>query len=165
MDTASGWARCSSPQPQASRSISSGVSLPSSAGTGSSLIPPTRSGAPFSSTLMWALAAHTTAPQRGSMDCSADVGAGAVEHRERLRAGPEVLGHHLLQPRRVRVLAVGDLVAPVGGGQRGEDLRVHPGVVVGGEAPHGRIVQRRRCRCGPGGGSAVVVIALLTLSV
>ena len=44
MDTASGWARCSSPQPQASWSINSGVSFPFGVATGSSLNPPTLSG-------------------------------------------------------------------------------------------------------------------------
>ena len=33
-------------------------------------MPPIRSGAPFSSMLMWAVEAQTTAPQRGSRDCS-----------------------------------------------------------------------------------------------
>ena len=33
IDTASGWARCSSPKPQASRSMSSGVSFPSGVST------------------------------------------------------------------------------------------------------------------------------------
>ena len=69
-ETTSGCARCSSPQPHASRSMSSGVSLPSSVGTVSSLMPATRSGAPPSSTLMWAVDAAITAPQRGSIDCS-----------------------------------------------------------------------------------------------
>lgn len=41
-----------------------GVSLPSGVGTVSSLRPPTRSGAPPSSTLMWADSAQITAPQR-----------------------------------------------------------------------------------------------------
>ena len=46
METTCGIARCSSAQPQAWRSISSGVSLPSGVGTVSSLSPPIRSGAP-----------------------------------------------------------------------------------------------------------------------
>ena len=33
-------------------------------------MPATRSGAPPSSTLMWAVDAEITAPQRGSIDCS-----------------------------------------------------------------------------------------------
>ncbi len=70
IDTTPGWARCSSPKPQACRSTSSGVSLPSGVGTVSSLSPPTRSGAPFSSVLMWAVSAQMTAPHRGSIDCS-----------------------------------------------------------------------------------------------
>ena len=67
MLTASGWARCSSPQPYASRATSSGVSLPSGVGTVSNLRPVIRSGAPASSVLMWAVSAVMTAPQRGSM--------------------------------------------------------------------------------------------------
>ncbi len=64
METTCGMARCSSSQPYAWRSISSGVSLPSGVGTVSSFRPPTRSGAPHSSTLMCALSAQITAPQR-----------------------------------------------------------------------------------------------------
>ncbi len=45
------------------------MSLPSSVGTFRILIPATRSGAPPSSTLMWAVDAAITAPQRGSIDC------------------------------------------------------------------------------------------------
>lgn len=41
-----------------------GVSLPSGVGTASSLRPAIRSGAPPSSTWMWALLAQITAPQR-----------------------------------------------------------------------------------------------------
>ena len=71
MLTASGCARCSSPHPHASRSMSSGVSLPSGVGTVSSLRPVIRSGAPPSSVWMWAFALVTTAPQRGSRLVSA----------------------------------------------------------------------------------------------
>ena len=91
---------------------------------------------------MCAVDAAITAPQRGSIDCSADdVGAGAVEHRERLDALAEVLREDLLQARGVDVLAVGDLVAVVGGGDRGEHLGVDAGVVVGGEAAEVRVVE------------------------
>ena len=69
MLTASGCARCSSPHPHASTSISSGVSLPSGVVTVSSLRPATRSGAPFSSVWMCAVEVHTTAPHGGSIDC------------------------------------------------------------------------------------------------
>ena len=48
---------------------------------------------------------------------------------------------HLLQPRGVDVLAVRDLVAAVGGGDRGEHLGVDAGVVVGGEAADGGVVE------------------------
>jgi hypothetical protein len=71
MLTASGWARCSSPHPQASRSMSSGMSLPSGVCTGSSLSPVILSGAPPSSVWMWALALVTTAPHLGSRLVSA----------------------------------------------------------------------------------------------
>ena len=142
IDTTSGCARCSSPQPQASSSMSSGVSLPFGVRTVSSLMPPTRSGAPPSSELMCAVDALMTAPQRGSIDCSAgDVGARAVEHREHLDALAEVLREDLLQPLGVDVLAVRDLVAAVGGGDGGEHLGVHARVVVGGEAADGDVVE------------------------
>ena len=71
-----------------------------------------------------------------------DVRAGAVEDRERLDALAEVLDEDLLQPRGVLVLAVGDLVAVVGGGDRGEHLGMDAGVVVGGEAAEVRVVER-----------------------
>ena len=71
-----------------------------------------------------------------------DVRAGAVEDREGLDALAEVLGEDLLQPRGVVVLAVGDLVAVVRGGDRGEHLGVDAGVVVGGEAADVRVVER-----------------------
>ena len=70
-----------------------------------------------------------------------DVRPGAVEHREGLDALPEMPGAHLLQAGRVHVLAVGDLVAAVGGGDRSEHLGVHARVVVGGEAADGGVVE------------------------
>ena len=66
---------------------------------------------------------------------------GAVEDREGLDARAEVLGEDLLQALGVDVFAVGDLVAVVRGGDRGEDLGVHARVVVGGEAADGRVVE------------------------
>ena len=69
-----------------------------------------------------------------------DVRPGAVEHRPHGGVLAEVLGHDLLEAGRVHVLAVGDLVAPVGLGDRREHLRVDAGVVVRGEAPLLRIV-------------------------
>ncbi len=71
MLTARGWARCSSPQPKASVSTSSGVSLPSGVGTVKSLRPLTRSGAPPSSVWMCAVPLAMTAPQRGMSAVSA----------------------------------------------------------------------------------------------
>ncbi len=65
MLTASGCARCSSPQPKASVSTNLGLSLPSGVGTVKSLRPLTRSGAPPSSVWMWAVPLAMTAPQRG----------------------------------------------------------------------------------------------------
>jgi hypothetical protein len=62
------------------------------------------------------------------------VGSGAVEHREDLHLRTEVHRHHLVQPRRVGVRPVGHLMASVGRGDGGQDLRVGSGVVVGGEA-------------------------------
>ena len=70
-----------------------------------------------------------------------DVRAGAVEDRERLGLRAEVLAHDLLQALGVDVLAVGDLVAVVRGGDRGEHLGVHAGVVVAREAAGVRVVQ------------------------
>ncbi len=64
IETTCGIARCSSSQPKACRSIRSGVSLPSGVCTVRSFRPPMRSGAPPSSTLMCALSAQITAPQR-----------------------------------------------------------------------------------------------------
>src|SRR5699024_1525003 len=69
METTSGCARCSLPNPHASRLTNSGVSLPSLVGTGNNLMEPMRSGAPPSSTLMCAVAAQITAPQRGNNAC------------------------------------------------------------------------------------------------
>jgi hypothetical protein len=71
-----------------------------------------------------------------------DVRAGAVEHRVRLDALSQVLDEQLLQTLGVRVLAVRDLVALVGGGDGGEHLGVHARVVVGGEAADGGVVDR-----------------------
>ncbi len=51
--------------------MSSGVSFPSGVGTASSLMPAIRSGAPPSSTLMWAVLAQITAPQRSVRACRA----------------------------------------------------------------------------------------------
>ena len=87
MLTAAGCARCSSSKPNASVSISSGVSLPSGVGTTNSLMPAIFSGAPPSSVWMCAVRVAMAAPHRGSRaDERDDVGAGAVEHRVRLRA-------------------------------------------------------------------------------
>ena len=52
-----------------------------------------------------------------------DVGAGAVEDQERLGLLAEVLAKALARGGRVVVVAVGDDVAVVGGGDRREDLR------------------------------------------
>ena len=142
IETTSGCARCSSPQPHASWSMSSGVSLPSGLRTVRSFMPPTRSGAPPSSVLMCAVdAADDRAPAGEHRLQAGDVRAGAVEDGEGLDALAEVLREDLLQALGVDVLAVGDLVAAVGGGDRGEDLGVHAGVVVGGEAADGGVVE------------------------
>ncbi len=78
------------------------------------------------------------APAREHRLQADDVRAGAVEDRERLDALAEVVREHLLQPRGVLVLAVGDLVAVVRRVDRGEHLGVDAGVVVGSEAAEGR---------------------------
>ena len=69
-----------------------------------------------------------------------DVCAGAVEHRVGLDALAEVPCEHLTQAGRVHIVAVGDLVAAVGRGDRSEHLGVHTGVVVGGEAAESGVV-------------------------
>ena len=74
-----------------------------------------------------------------------DVRAGAVEHRVALDALTEVPCAHLLQAGRIHVLAVRDLVAAVGSGDRSENLGVHTRVVVRGEAADGGVVE-----CGHG---------------
>ena len=71
MVTTPGWARCTSPKPQAWVSMSAGVSLPSDVGIVQSLRPAPFSGAPPSSTLTCADAAQTTASQRLVIACSA----------------------------------------------------------------------------------------------
>ena len=71
-----------------------------------------------------------------------NVGTCAVEHRERLDALTEVTGEDLLQTRGVVVLAVGDLVPVVRGRDRGEHVGVDAGVVVGGEAAQGGVMER-----------------------
>ena len=69
------------------------------------------------------------------------VGPGAVEDGKRLDAGTEVLGDHLLQARRVEVLAVGDLVPAVGRRDGGEHLGMDSRVVVAREAAVLGVVQ------------------------
>ena len=146
MLTASGCARCSSPQPHASVAISSGVSLPSGLATVRSFRPLTRSGAPPSSVWMCAVAVATTAPQRGSTAVSATTLAPVP-----LKTGICLGGCRrtrsattLAQPFGVGVLAVGDLVAAVGRRERLQHLGVHARVVVAREAAEDRC--RGGCR-------------------
>src|SRR5690606_26347098 len=82
-----------------------------------------------------------SAPARQHRLQGGDVRAGAVEHRERLHALAEVLREDLLQPLGVLILAVGDLVTVVGGGDGREHLGVDAGVVIGCEAAHGGVMQ------------------------
>src|SRR5690606_39190708 len=76
-----------------------------------------------------------------------DVGGGAVEDRPGPRPLAEVAPEHVLQRLGVDVVAVGGLVAAVGVGDGLEDLGVHAGVVVAGEAlepgvvPDGHVVR------------------------
>ncbi len=114
---------------------------------------------------MCAVDAQITAPQRGSSDCSDRTFAPVpLKTGKHSMPGAEVLFHHILQPCRVVVLAVGDLVAVVGRGEGREDLGVDAGVVVGGETADGGVVEPWP-RCRQGQSSTVVVIALVTLSV
>ena len=141
METTCGIARCSSSQPQACRSISSGVSLPSGVGTVSSLSPPIRSGAPHSSTLMCALSAHTTAPHRSVTACSATTFAPVpLKTGNASAVGAEVAADDALQVLGVRVVTVRDLVPAVGQRQGGEHLGVNARVVVTGETANVRVV-------------------------
>ena len=87
------------------------------------------------------LRADDGAPAREHRLQADDIRARAVEDREDLHALAEVLGEHLVQPCRVDVLAVGDLVAVVGGRDGVEDLGMHARVVVGGEAAQGEVVE------------------------
>ena len=68
-DTTRACTWCSSPTPWTLVAASSGVSFPSGVGTVSSLEPRSRSGAPHSSTLMWAESAQTMASNGRSRDC------------------------------------------------------------------------------------------------
>ena len=69
------------------------------------------------------------------------VGAGSVEHRVGDGVSSEVLPHEFLEPSGVHVLPVGNLVAFIGGCQRGEYLGMHAGVVVRREAAYLGIVE------------------------
>ena len=103
---------------------------------------PIRSGAPPSSVLMWAVSAQTTAPQRGRSAWRATTLAPVPLKTGHVTApAPTWPGDDVLQPRRVGVLAVGDLVAAVGLGERREHLGVQAGVVVGREAAALGVVQ------------------------
>ena len=91
IDTASGCARCSSPQPHASRSMSSGVSLPSAVGTVSSLMPADPlGGAALVGVDVRGRCRDHRAPARQHRLQRRDVRPRAVEHRERLDALAEV---------------------------------------------------------------------------
>src|SRR5699024_11900938 len=58
-----------------------------------------------------------------------DIGAGAVEDRERLRVGSEVVGHDLAEARGPGIAAVPGCVAYVGCDNRIDDLGVGSGPV------------------------------------
>ena len=62
-------------------------------------------------------------------------------------SGPKCVAEELLDALGPGVAAVGAGVAVVGGGDRGEDVGVGAGVVVGGEVPH----RRRSVAMNPGG--------------
>ena len=65
-------------------------------------MPPTRSGAPFSSVLMCAVSAQITAPQRGSIDCSDSTFAPVpLKTGKTSTSVAEVLGHHARCSRAV----------------------------------------------------------------
>jgi hypothetical protein len=87
------------------------------------------------------LGAHDCAPAWQHRQQTDDIGAGAVKDREGLSRCPEVPCAHLLQLRRIHVLAVGHLMAVVGVGDRGEHVWVDTRVVVGGETADAGVVQ------------------------
>ena len=127
---------CSSPIATTRVSTSSGVSLPSGVGTVSSLIPPSASGAPHSSTLRCALSAQINACCGRSIAASPTTLAPVPLNTGNDRGVAE-------SPRRPpaaarpRVRAVGRRVAVVGGGDRLHRLGQYGGVVVAGESTHG----------------------------
>ena len=117
-----------------SGATSSGVSLPCSVATVSSLVPASRSGAPHSSTCMWATSVQITA-SNGRVRASIEATLAPVPLKTKKAAGvgAEVLAEELLGALGPGVGAVGAGVALVGGRDRLEHLGVGPGVVVGGE--------------------------------
>ena len=136
MLTASGWARCSSPQPQASVRCSSGVSLPSGVGTANSLRPADLLGRPA---LVGVDVRGRRSRRRRPSAAAARVSATTfapvpLKTGNTSACSPNCSRTTSLQARGVDVLAVGDLVAAVGGGDGGEHLGVHAGVVVAREA-------------------------------
>ena len=83
---------------------------------------------------------HRT-PSRQHAGERRDVCTGAIEHREGLSLLTEVRLEDFLQPDRINILAVGDLVAAVGIGDGGEHLGVYACVVVARESAEVRVVK------------------------
>ena len=142
MLTASGWARCSSPHPQASVAISSGVEL----AVGGRHREEFEAAHPLGGAGLVGVdvrggGGDDGAPARQHGGERDDVRARAVEHRESLGGVAELGLDHLLQAFGVDVLAVGDLVATVRRGQRLEHLGVHSRVVVAREAAVAGVVE------------------------
>jgi len=81
----------------------------------------------------------TPAREDGCQRC--DIRAGSVEDGKCLGLLAKVLLHDLLEAGCVDVLAVGNLVAAVGVGNRGEHLGVGPRIVVGSETAIIRVVE------------------------
>ena len=79
-----------------------------------------------------------------------DVGACAIEDREGFDAAAELLFQDLLEPGGVDVLAVGDLVASVGGSQSRQDLGVDSGIIVRRKASNRGVVELAVAVCGGG---------------
>ena len=136
-------------QPRMRGSTSAGVSLPSGVGMSTSLQPVNFSGAPHSSTLMWAVSAQRTAsvgPQERAQ--AQHVGAGAVEDEVDVHVRAQVLAelrHRALGPG---VASVGQGMAHVGAGDGLEQGGVDPRVVVAGKASlriHRRFAPGSRC--------------------
>jgi hypothetical protein len=84
------------------------------------------------------VAAHDRLGRSDEGEQRDDVGAGAVERQQRRDVAAEQLSEGVLAPAGPRIVAVGQGVAVVGGGDGVEDGGMGAGGVVAGERAHGR---------------------------